>query len=115
MGKKKNASLVRQVGERIRAIRLDRGMTQAEVAEAADCDPQTIQRAETGRYGLSLGRLEAVARGLGVPVSDLFSGVDAEVPPAPWSVEEAAVVSAWRHVPEERRDLLLRTVKEFSR
>jgi transcriptional regulator with XRE-family HTH domain len=114
MANRNDITLVAQVGRRIRAIRLERGMTQAEVAERASCDPQTIQRAESGKYGLSLNRLEGVARGLGVPVPELFAAVEAAVPDSPWSADDARVVTVWGRVPQERRAMALRVLADIA-
>ncbi len=50
-------------GEKLRAARQDRGMTQLELSELAGCSVRTIQRLEAKKY----------------PVSRYFSGVFAEI------------------------------------
>jgi transcriptional regulator with XRE-family HTH domain len=110
----KQPSLVTQVGSRMRAIRTARGLTQAEVAERAGCDPQTIQRAESGKFGLSLSRLESVALGLGVVVGELFADAGSPVPSAPWSADDARAAAIWHRLPAERRALALRVLQQFA-
>lgn len=105
---------LRSLGSRLAEIRRSRRLTQEALAEAADVDPQTIQRAETGRVSLSVPRLQILADALGVRLGDLFADADASIPDAPWTADEAAVVATWRRIPTERRRLALRVLDEFS-
>src|SRR5256885_12431020 len=57
----------RRLGAVLRAIRLDRGLTQAEVGGAAATSRFVVARIESGRLApISLARIRAVARSLDV-------------------------------------------------
>jgi transcriptional regulator with XRE-family HTH domain len=64
------------VGCNVRLFRLNRGMTQAELAEALRVTSQQIQKYEKGKNRISAGRLFAIAGLFGVPVSAFFDGVE---------------------------------------
>jgi transcriptional regulator with XRE-family HTH domain len=67
---------------RIRAIRKEKGMTLADVAEACDppTTPQTIGRLETGMRNLSITWMQKIADALGVPAETLVRSEDILVP-----------------------------------
>jgi len=111
----RRSELLRGLGARISEVRRERGLTQEALAEAAGVDPQTVQRAETGRVSLSVPRLQVLADALGIKMADLFLDVGGPVPEVPWTTDEAAVVAAWRRVPEERQGLALRLLQEFGK
>jgi len=66
----------KQISNRIRELRAKRGLTQQELAEAADLDYKTIQRLEgkKTRFYPNVDTLERIARALGVSVSGLLKG-----------------------------------------
>lgn len=64
-----------QVGSRIRDLRLAGHLSQERLAELCGLDRKTISRAENGTYALSIDQCVRIARGLGVPLVSLFSGV----------------------------------------
>jgi len=106
---------LRRLGARLAEIRHQRNLSQNEVAERAGVDPQTIQRAETGRVSLSVGRLRKISTVvLGVPLSTLFEGVGSPVPEPGWSTDEVAVVSLWRRIPDDRRNLARKVLQAFT-
>jgi len=57
----------------IRALRADRGWSQADLAERLDVSRQTINAIETGRYDPSLPLAFAISRLFGLPVEAIFS------------------------------------------
>ena len=65
---------------RIRAIRKEKGMTLADLAEACDppTTPQTVGRIETGMRTLSTKWMDRMAKALGVEPELLVRGDDAE-------------------------------------
>ncbi len=107
--------LLTTIGARIAELRHAMGMTQAVVAEAAGLDPQSYQRAETGRSSLSLPRMRRVADALGVPFSALFVTAGGEIPVSPWRPGDAEAAGVWTRVPDERRELALRVLREMAR
>ena len=105
---------LRAVGTRLAEIRHERGLSQEQVAEAACVDPQTIQRAETGRSALSVMRLRVVAGVLGVGMAELFADVDSDVPEPVVDPDEIKVTSIWKKIPDDRRELALKVLKAFT-
>jgi transcriptional regulator with XRE-family HTH domain len=82
MPRRRDNELLDQVGRRIQRLRLERGLTQRQLAEAVGVEPESVSRAETGSISFSLTNLSEVARVLCVGLGDL---VDCErpAPPAP--------------------------------
>lgn len=56
------------LGERIRALRTDQGLSQATVAERTGTDQGQISLAEQGKLNLTLDTLTRIASALGVRV-----------------------------------------------
>ena len=56
----------------VRERRLQRGLSQAELAQAMNVSRQTINSIETGRYIPSLPLALALGRFFGVPVEEMF-------------------------------------------
>ena len=63
------------VGERIRLLRTERGLTQEQLAAALDVSYQQVQKYETGANRISAGRIFEIARKLGVEVGYFFDGL----------------------------------------
>lgn len=62
-----------EIGRRVRALRLERGMSGVDLARAAGMKPPHLARLERGPHDPSLRILRAVATALGVDVADLVS------------------------------------------
>ena len=60
------------VGSKIRALRLQQGMTQAMLAEACNVDESTIRAIENGRRNPRFETLVNIAEALNVPLRDLY-------------------------------------------
>lgn len=60
------------IGAVVRALRKQRGMTQREVAEAAECEARYISKIECGSYGLSIAMLARLAAALGTEGSKIL-------------------------------------------
>ncbi len=58
--------------ERMRAARIDRGLSQQGLADAVNATRQTIGLIEAGRYNPSLKLCVAICRALGKTLDDLF-------------------------------------------
>lgn len=67
--------LLKNLGERIREIREEKGITQKELAHSIGKDQQSIQRLETGRVNPSIYYLCEIAEGLEVAVEHLLLNV----------------------------------------
>lgn len=55
-----------EIGERIRRLRIDQGMTQAELAERAGIGLRTLQRLENGTAATQLSSVIKVSQSLGL-------------------------------------------------
>jgi transcriptional regulator with XRE-family HTH domain len=62
------------LGERIKALRLERDLQQRQLAEKADLTPSMVSQIESGRLTPSLHTLGRIAAALGVPIATLFDG-----------------------------------------
>ena len=58
----------KRIGERIRQLRTERGISQVELAEKAGLSQPHIVRIEQGRYSVGLDTLQAIAKALGCTV-----------------------------------------------
>lgn len=68
-----NERALGRLGEGLRRLRQERGLTQAELARIAGVSPSAISQAEAGHRGLSLDTLLAISEGLVVPLDDLLT------------------------------------------
>ena len=65
------------MGERLRAVRRERGLSLRDLAKRLDVSPSLISQVETGRASPSVSTLYAMAQALSVSVDDLlFDEVD---------------------------------------
>jgi transcriptional regulator with XRE-family HTH domain len=80
-----------EVGKRVRAIRTQLKLTQAQAAEAANIPQATLFQTEAGIQNLQLKTLVKLAKGLGTSVRDLMpvpvEVAEAEKPP-PQTLDE---------------------------
>jgi transcriptional regulator with XRE-family HTH domain len=65
-------TFVERLGKRIKALREKRGMSQEELAAAAQMSRGYLARLEIGRHDPTVGRVEKLARALRVKVADLL-------------------------------------------
>jgi transcriptional regulator with XRE-family HTH domain len=65
----------RTVGERIRAYRVELGLTQEKLAEKADLHHNFIGGVERGNLNISLDSLVKTGKALGVRVRDLVADI----------------------------------------
>ena len=62
------------LGQEVKSLRLERGLSQAQLAEAAGTSEEWIRRIERGARSPSFDTLEAISGALGVTVARLFAG-----------------------------------------
>lgn len=67
--------LLTRLGSRIRKLRLRRGWTQVVMAEKVGLDRSFIADVERGKRNISILNLDLIAKGLGVSLSRLLSGI----------------------------------------
>ncbi len=68
----KKSDANRALGEAIRAIRRERGLTQELFASHAGIDRSYYGALERGEFNMTVDTLVTVARGLGVPASEIW-------------------------------------------
>ncbi len=66
--------LLRRLGQRIRAVRAEAGISQEALADEAGVDRSYMSGVERGVRNLSVLKLAAIARALGVRLQDLLTG-----------------------------------------
>ncbi len=64
------------IGKRIKYIRTEKGISQEELAEAADITTNYIGQIERGQRNPTLSILENIASALGITFSELFNEFD---------------------------------------
>ena len=65
--------LLKDLGEKIRIVRKDKGITQVQLAHAIGKDQQSIQRLETGNINPSYIYLQEIAEGLDTSLVDMLN------------------------------------------
>ena len=73
MAKKQPDALDIKVGSKVRALRLERQMSQEKLGDALGLTFQQVQKYEKGTNRISAGRLQRIAAILEVPVSVFFA------------------------------------------
>lgn len=71
----KSADLLKLLGERIRAIRKERNITQERLAELADLNLSYMSEIERGQANVSLCIVNSIAEALGTSVAELLVGI----------------------------------------
>jgi putative transcriptional regulator len=61
------------MNNRIRALRAERGWSQAEMADMLDVSRQSVNAIETGRYDPSLPLAFAIAKLFQLPIESIFT------------------------------------------
>ncbi|MFF7142209.1 helix-turn-helix domain-containing protein [Streptomyces nodosus] len=61
----------RAIGDRVRAARQTRRLSQEKLGELAGLDRKTVNRIEQGTHGTSVDHLILIADAIGVPLRDL--------------------------------------------
>lgn len=67
--------LSKKIGERIKALRSEMGISQAELARRTNKDPQHIELIENGKVSPNVYTLYVISVGLEVSVSELLNGL----------------------------------------
>jgi transcriptional regulator with XRE-family HTH domain len=64
-----------EIGRKIRALRLERGLSQSGLASGIDLTFQQVQKYEKGVNRVSAGRLQRIADRLNIPVMFFYDGM----------------------------------------
>ena len=84
-----------RVRRRLRDLRIERGLTLAEAADAAGMAPSTLSRLEQGQRRLALDHLPALARALGTTTDDLLAPPPAQDPRVKLEPHEHDGMTVW--------------------
>jgi len=107
------ADILALVGARLRGLRKDRGLSQAEVASRANLQETYLGAVERGQRNISLKTLERIAEALGVDEIEAFRfgeiDTDAEL------IEKADLVLAHKSMLSERSIGEVRMVNRIVR
>lgn len=71
----RNKVVLENFGVRLKALRTEKGMTQEELAYAAEVELSQIHRIETGKTNPTLSTLTALAEAFSITLSELFKDV----------------------------------------
>ena len=96
--------LGRRIGRRIRQLREERGLTQAQFAELTGKAVETISNMERGKTIPGLLTLDQFARHLGVPLEEMVKSDQPEADPH--SQNAAIVAVAARRLPDTEMELV---------
>lgn len=102
------------VGERIAALRRERGLSQAALAAATGVSRSAVAQWETDRSGQVRGNLSRIAAALDVSVEVLLHGAAARGGEA-LTGDELALLRLYRICPPAVRATLLRDVLQLTR
>jgi transcriptional regulator with XRE-family HTH domain len=120
-GKRRAGPWDKEVGRRIRALRLEKGMSQGKLAGQLDLSFQQLQKYEKGTNRVGAGRLQQIAEALGVPVAFFFDGDASRAPPgsetesmfgAVQSLRAVRMLRAFNRIQDAKIQLSLITLAE---
>jgi transcriptional regulator with XRE-family HTH domain len=66
-----------EIGRKIRAVRLEKGLSQSNLADGIGLTFQQVQKYEKGTNRVSAGRLQRIAELLEIPIMFFYGGTDA--------------------------------------
>lgn len=79
-------NMTKELGKRIRTERIDKKMTQEELAERAGLHPTYIGQVERGEKSLTITSLEKIVEGLEISFSDLFENIQPPTKPTSFAM-----------------------------
>lgn len=95
-------TLTKELGQRIRAERTAKKMTQEELAERAGLHPTYIGQVERGEKSLTVASLEKIVEGLEISFSDLFENIQPPTKPASYAMQCYNKVSGYPKETQKR-------------
>ena len=92
------------VGQRLKHLRVLRGLTQTDVAEGLGISFQQVQKYELGRNCISASKLYKLGRILAVQPGYFFEGIDEDICPETAMLDEegARIASMLARIKDER-------------
>jgi len=104
-----------QLGERIAAVRKQRGITQMDLAATIGIDQRLISSYEVGRVTISAEMLSRIARALAVSADsllDLTADIDTSENPGRKIMKRAIEIDK---LPEQKKKAILKTLDDLIR
>ena len=68
-------SITVRFGARVRALRLEKGLSQEALAHLCDLDRTYLSGVERGERNISLKNIEVIAKALEISIANLFNGL----------------------------------------
>ncbi|MCD8570391.1 MAG: helix-turn-helix domain-containing protein [Alphaproteobacteria bacterium] len=103
---RRSTFLDKEIGQRIKALRKQRGLSQSRLAQAIGVTFQQVQKYESGKNRLSVGMLVEISQALQCSVQVLLSAEETGV----LSKAEYSVLSRWRNLPSEKHREIVHTL-----
>lgn len=103
---------MRHIGQRIRAIRESRGITQKQLGKSAGVSGPFVSMVESGRSDIDSERIELFARALGVSPAEFF---DEEQPKPDASTEPVVHFSLRGHLTQKDKQKINALVQELTK
>jgi transcriptional regulator with XRE-family HTH domain len=70
-----SSTIAGRFGQRVRELRIKKGLSQVEMAYRFGIDRGHISEIETGKKNVCLPLLEVLSKGFGISVSELMKGI----------------------------------------
>ncbi len=103
----------KEIGWKLRKLRLQAGWTQEKLAEQIGVSVQQIQNYESGANKMNTDRLQQVANALDIQIQIMFTDTDETLPLA---VEEKLLLDSYRGIPNrEIRESILKITTNAHR
>ena len=103
----------KEIGWKLRKLRLQAGWTQERIAEQIGVSIQQIQNYESGANKMNSDRLQQLGNALDVPVQSFFIDSDETLPMA---VEEKLLLDSYRAIPnKEIQESILKITTNATR
>jgi len=67
--------LTEKLGQRIKSLRIEKGLSQEKFALLIDMDRTYYASVESGKRNISINNIEKIANGLNVSLEELFKGL----------------------------------------
>ena len=94
--------MLKNLGQRIRTLRKEKGLTLVEISEKTGIAQATLSRIETGTMIGTVESHEKIAETLGIGLSELYTGVDRRYEQISHQAKEARAAMR-RHVHNARK------------
>jgi transcriptional regulator with XRE-family HTH domain len=104
---------VKDIGDRLRRFRKERGMTQSELAEQVGIQQSDLSRMEKGEYRVSLNNLFKLLKVFGVQLAEFFDEHHTPQTPGPLSREDMILLQIVRQLSAQSR-IEVREFAEFK-